>query len=86
MSQHLVAVYWPGLGYGCATRANDIEHARKLAQDDLKLGYGQVGKSEVHIILHTPDEVVEKFTQPRRYEPVHEPRRGRAGKGKGASK
>ena len=55
---YMVAVYWPGQGYGGATICDSLEHAQAKAEKDKKSGYGRK-KNPIHIIKRTKDEVIE---------------------------
>lgn len=57
MSYYLIAVYWPGQGYGGADRLNSIKDADAAIARHVKLGYGSK-RCPIHIIKRTDDEVV----------------------------
>lgn len=46
----MVAVYWPGEGYGGGTRCETMEAARGQVQELVRLGYGKPGKHPIRIV------------------------------------
>lgn len=63
----VVAVYWPGEGYGGGTTCKTMEDARGEVGNLLHRGYGKSGKNPIHIVTKITNKIeIELIDEPKK--------------------